>query len=121
MNRNIMTKETIARERLNYLKTELFCYHENKKLLENPVELTTRQIFYIQYIISSIDLAFRITKETRSGDYKCKLIQDMYWQSRSLDHTALSLKHYIHVNTVRIWEKQFFILLSEILGLKISI
>lgn len=120
MNRNVMSKETIARERLNYLKTELFCYPENKKLLEDPKILSTRQVIYIQYIISSIDLAFKILRETHSGEYKLKLIQDMYWESYNLDHFDLSYKHFIHVNTVRIWEKQFFLLLSEILGLRIS-
>jgi hypothetical protein len=44
----------------------------------------------------------------------------MYWESYTLDHYELSYKHFIHVNTVRIWEKQFFLLLSEILGLRIS-
>lgn len=115
-----MTKNKVARERLHYLKTEMFCYNENCRLLKQQARLTTMQIQYIQHIVSSIELALKITEQTSFGEQKRKLIEDMYWHSRSLNQNGLALKHYIHVNTVAKWEKEFFRLLSDLVGVIIT-
>jgi hypothetical protein len=112
-----MNKVKISKYRLYYLRIEMYCYHETKKMIENTEQLTTRKYNFMENIVKAIDMSLEITEKEFMGLEKVKLIKDMYWYSRHLIHDALALKHYVHVNTVRNWERDFFIKFSDILGL----
>ncbi len=101
------------RIKLNYLRLEMYSYPYAKKALENNYyDLKTPQIMHISNLISKIELALEIL-----GGERREVIEDMYFNHIDLNYDGLALKHYVHLNTIRYWEKQFFDILSNLLGI----
>jgi hypothetical protein len=114
-----MTMKKIKWERRQYLKLEMYCYHETKMALDEYF-LTSKQITHMQLIINAIDMALDIIEKTTNGTLKRKVIEDLYWYSRNLDYYGLSFKYNLHFNTLISWDRQFLKTLADIIRLDIS-
>ena len=115
-----ITKKRINADKLHYLKIEMLCYHDTKKILNNPNLLSSKQIIYMQNIVDAIDKALNILQGTKNGDLKRQIIEDVYWYSPHLPYEVITGKHYVHLNSIRYYETQFFYILADCLGLKLD-
>jgi len=120
MDRSRLNKRKISRDKLHYLRVELYCYPDTKRAIASK-KLTRKQNAYMGKIVKAIEDALAQLSKTSNGDLKVKLLQDMYWYSRHVNYMGIAMRHHVHYNTVRNWEIEFFAILSEILGLTLFI
>ena len=112
----MVTKKKRKQWMIKYLQLEMYSYKKNKKLLESG-ELSTTQHIHIETVINTIDQALEILLGTKSGELKVKIIKDHYFNRNYMTWEGRAVKFFVHVNSVRNWEYEFFNILSSLLGL----
>lgn len=117
--RTSIKKPYLSRTKFEYLQTEMYCYKDMIKKLNNKELLTYNQIEHIDKMTDAINKSLDILESTKNGELKRKIIEDMYWYSRSKSHYALAYKYNIHDNTLRNWQNEFFELFAQFMGLTI--
>ena len=96
-------------------------YNKTKKILNNPHQgITTLELRYMTNIVQAIDKALDLLEATGGGQLKRTIIEDAYWHSYHKSCQELGMKYYVHYNTIRHYEYQFFYLLADCLGIRLA-
>lgn len=78
--------------------------------------LNSREYSYLTWITEAIDQAIDLIETMSLGDLRKKVMEDKYFNTPKLNYYKLTSKYYLHVNTVRGWEKDFIDFISNFLG-----
>jgi predicted nucleic acid-binding OB-fold protein len=104
--------------KLDYLRLEMYSYHDTKKALHGQLScINSPHILHMCDVVSKINLALELLEKKQFGKEMRDVIEDMYFRNVSLTYDGLALKYYVHPNTIRYWEKEFFSILGDLLGI----
>ena len=115
----MVTKKKSKQWVRKYLQLEMYSYEKNKRLLESG-KLSTIQALHIERVLNAIDKALEILSITRFGELKVKIIKDHYFNNRYMTWEGRAVKFFVHVNSIRNWEYEFFSILNGLLGVTIN-
>jgi len=73
-----MSMDTALKTKRKYAKLQVLGYLGSKELLENPEGIPLNCITYVRKIILGIETAYKTISRSHNGEYKVKLIEDVF-------------------------------------------